>query len=98
MREAEPEPNQPKFGWQQWANRKLEQEYIVRTCVCCFLMETASFVFAPRGRARDPSRSGHSGPKTIAASWPQSFPEPMFSEVLQRSWVGGFVFAGAHIP
>ena len=41
-----------------------------------FLMETASFICAIRGRARDRLRSGHSGPKTIAASWPQSFPEP----------------------
>ena len=33
-------------------------------------------VCAIRGRARDLLRSGHSGPKTIAASWPQSFPGP----------------------
>ena len=41
-----------------------------------FLMETAYFVCAIRERARDLLRSGHSGPKTITASWPQSFPSP----------------------
>ena len=57
-----------------------------------FLMETASFICAIRGRARDLLRSGHSGPKTIAASWPQSFPGPCavcispFSQWTQRSF------------
>ena len=28
VREADPEPNQPKFGWQQKATRKLEQHFV----------------------------------------------------------------------
>ena len=62
------------------------------------LMETV-FLFAQHGGARGTYYGlGTLDPRQSRTSWPQSFPEPVLSEVLQRLWVGWFVFVGAHIP